>query len=138
MTLSSHKERRGGTPREGNFSFHFPFPLIVFNKRQGQTEVPRQLSNCLGHQCNWVTTGLFSCLCEYEIEVPSPRGAWVAHSVKRLTLEFAQVTISRSVRWSPQLGSALMAQSLLGIFSLSLSLCPSPAQSLSQKIKIKK
>ena len=53
------------------------------------------------------------------------RGAWVAQSVKHLTS--AQVMISQFVGLSPVSGSVLTAQSLLGILSLPLSLCPSPA-----------
>ena len=49
-------------------------------------------------------------------------------------LTSAQVMISRFVGSSRLLGSALTAQSLLGVLSLSLSLCPSPALSLSLKI----
>ena len=70
-------------------------------------------------------------------------GAWVAQSVKRLTL--AQVTISRSMSWSPALGSALTAQSLepaSDSVSPSLSLSAPPrlvlALSLSLKNKHKK
>ena len=48
------------------------------------------------------------------------RGAWVAQSVKRLTL--AQVMISQFVGWSPASGSVLTAQCPLWIFCLPLSL----------------
>ena len=57
-------------------------------------------------------------------------GAWVAQSVKHLTL--ARVMISRFVSSSPTSGSALAVRSLLGIPSLSLSLCPSPTLFLSK------
>ena len=64
-------------------------------------------------------------------------GAWVAQSVKCLTLISAQVMISQFMNSSPTLGSLLSAQSLLCILDLPLSLCPSSA--LSQKyISIKK
>ena len=57
-------------------------------------------------------------------------GAWVAQSVKRLTL--AQVMISQFVISSPALGSVLKAWSLEPASdSVSLSLCPSPARTLS-------
>ena len=61
----------------------------------------------------------------------SRRGAWVAQSVERLTS--AQVMISRSVGSSPASGSVLTAQSLEPAFGfcVSLSLCPSPACTLS-------
>ena len=64
------------------------------------------------------------------------RGAWVARSVKRLTL--AQVTISRSVSSSPASGSVLTAQSLepaLDSVSHSLSAPPPCYLSLSLKNK---
>ena len=64
------------------------------------------------------------------------RGAWVAWSVKRLTL--AQVMISRSVSSSPASGSVLTAQSLEPVSdSVSPSLSAPPlfmlCLSLSQK-----
>ena len=60
-------------------------------------------------------------------------GAWVAQSVKRPTS--AQVTISRSVSWSPASGSGLMAQSLESTSdSVSPSLCPSPIHALSLSV----
>ena len=62
----------------------------------------------------------------------SPRGgAWVAQSVKRPTS--AQVMISTFMSLSPTLGSVLTAQSLESASdSLSpVSLCPSPAHTLS-------
>ena len=49
----------------------------------------------------------------------------------------AQVMISQLVGWSPTLGSELTEQSLLGIFSLSLSLCPSPTHAVSVPLKNK-
>ena len=60
------------------------------------------------------------------------RGTWVAQSVKWPTS--AQVTISWFVSSRPTLGSLLTVRSLLGILSLSLSLCSSPTHthSLSQ------
>ena len=58
------------------------------------------------------------------------RGAWVALSVKRPTS--AQVRISRSVGSSPASGSVLTARSPEPVSdSVSLSLCPSPAHTLS-------
>ena len=58
------------------------------------------------------------------------RGAWVAQSVKHLTP--AQVTISRFMGSSLPLGSVLTAQSLEPASdSVSISLCPSPAHTLS-------
>ena len=65
------------------------------------------------------------------INNPNNRGAWVAQSVKRPTL--AQVMISRLVSSGPASGSVLTAQSLepLQILCLSLSICPSPAHTLS-------
>ena len=60
----------------------------------------------------------------------APRGlSWL--SVQLFVL--AQVMISRFMGPSPALGTALTVWSLLGILSLSLSFCPSPALSLSQK-----
>ena len=60
-------------------------------------------------------------------------GAWAAQSVEHPTLGFlsAQVMMSQFVSLSPASGSVLTAWSLLGILSLSLSLCYSPALSLS-------
>ena len=46
-------------------------------------------------------------------------------------LVLTQVTILRFVSSRPAPGSVLTAQSLLGILSLSLSLCPSPGRALS-------
>ena len=48
----------------------------------------------------------------------------------------AQVMISWFVSLSPALGSALMVHSLLGILSLSLHHCPSPAHALFLSLKI--
>ena len=57
-------------------------------------------------------------------------GAWVAQSVKRLTL--AQVMISRFVGLSPALGFVVTARSLEPASdSVFLFLCPSPAHTLS-------
>ena len=57
-------------------------------------------------------------------------GAWVAQSVKLPIL--AQVMISQLVSSSPKSGSVLTAQSLEpALDSVSPSLCPSPACSLS-------
>ena len=57
-------------------------------------------------------------------------GAWVAQSVKRLTL--AQVMISRSLISSPMSGSVLTAQ---GLETASDSVSPSLSSSLSLKNK---
>ena len=57
-------------------------------------------------------------------------GTRVAHSVDCL-LVLAQVMISRFVSSSPESGSALIVQSLLGILSLSVSFCLSLSLSLS-------
>ena len=56
------------------------------------------------------------------------RGAWVAQSVKRLTLTLAQVMISQSVGLSSTLGSVLTAWGLLGILSLPISAPPPLSQ----------
>ena len=64
------------------------------------------------------------------------RGGWVARSVKRLTLDFGSGH-DLFVCSSSLLGSALTAQSLLGILS-PLSLCPSPVLSPSLFLKINK
>ena len=48
------------------------------------------------------------------------RGAWVAYSVRHLTLVLAQLMISHLVSLSPASGSVLTVLSLLGILSLSL------------------
>ena len=61
-------------------------------------------------------------------------GIWVAQSVKRPT--WAQVMISQSMNLSPESGSVLTAQSLKPASdSVSPSLCPSPARSLSLSLK---
>ena len=52
-------------------------------------------------------------------------------------LMLAQVVIPRLVGSSPASGSVLTAWSLLGIFSLSLSLCPSPGHTLSLSVSLK-
>ena len=59
----------------------------------------------------------------FSFKVVSHQGAWVAQSVKYLTL--AQVTISRFVNSSPTSDSTDYL-----IFCLPLSLCPSPVRSL--------
>ena len=59
-------------------------------------------------------------------------GAWVAQSAK-LSIS-AQVMISRLVGLSPESGSVLTVQSLLGILSLPLSAPPPFVLSLSLKI----
>ena len=69
----------------------------------------------------------------------TPTGAWVALSVEHLTS--AQVTISRFVSSSPISGSVLTAQSrepASDSVSLSLSLCPFPAHTLSLFISLSK
>ena len=60
-------------------------------------------------------------------------GAWVAQSVKRLTL--AQVMISWFMSSSPAWGSLLSAQSRLQILCLLLSVPPLLARSQKQKQK---
>ena len=59
------------------------------------------------------------------LKINKYRGAWVAQSVKHLTLDL--------MRLSPASGSVLIAQKLLGILSFSLSLCPYPALSALSK-----
>ena len=62
----------------------------------------------------------------------SPRGTWVAQSVKRLTLDFGSghyLTVHEFAS-----GSVLTVQSLLGILSLPLSASLSLSLSLSLKI----
>ena len=54
---------------------------------------------------------------------------WLSR-LNTLLLISTQVMISRFMSSSPTLGSARSAQSLLGILSLSLSVCPSSALSL--------
>ena len=62
------------------------------------------------------------------------QGAWVAQSVKRPTS--AQVLISQVVNSSPTSGSVLTARSLEPASdSVSPSLCPSPARTLSLSLK---
>ena len=61
-------------------------------------------------------------------------GSWVAQSVKRPTS--AQVMISQFVSRSPMSGFVLTAQSLEPVsYSVSFSLRPSPARSLSLSLK---
>ena len=62
----------------------------------------------------------------------------MARSVQHLTLGLAQVVISQLVSSNPTSGSALLVGNLLGILSLSLSLCLSPALCLSVSLKIDK
>ena len=67
------------------------------------------------------------------------RGAWVAQSVKHLTS--ARVMISQLVGSRPTLGSVLTARSLEPAWDsvcVSLSLCPSPAHTLSLSLSLKK
>ena len=66
------------------------------------------------------------------------KGAWVAQSVKRLTLDFGSGRDLRFVSSSPTSGSTLIVRSLLGILSLSLPLCLSPARSLSLSLSFSK
>ena len=51
------------------------------------------------------------------------KDAWVAESVKHLTLGFSSGCDLAAVSSSPASGSALIAQSLLGILCLPLCLC---------------
>ena len=64
-------------------------------------------------------------------------GAWVARSVSTRLLVLAQVMISGFVSSSSTSGFTRTAWSLLGILSLSFSVCPSPAlnQSINRSIK---
>ena len=57
----------------------------------------------------------------------SLQGTWVSQQVKHLTLDLGSGhdLMVQSVRLSPVLGFTLTGQSLLGILSLSLSLCSS-------------
>ena len=59
------------------------------------------------------------------------RGSPGARRLRAQLLVSAQVTIPRLVSLSLMLGSVRTVQSLLGILSLSLPLCPSPLLSLS-------
>lgn len=58
----------------------------------------------------------------------------MAQLVKLLTLNFGSGRDLRVVGSSRMLGSMLTARSLLGILSLPLSLCPSPAHAHSQAL----
>ena len=61
---------------------------------------------------------------------------WVGQGACHLSIRLligAQVLISQSASLSP----ALIARNLLGILSLSLSLCPYPAHSLSVSLSLK-
>ena len=62
----------------------------------------------------------------------------MAQSVKRTTLGFGSGRDLVVHEIDPASGSVLMARSLLGILSLSLSLCPSPALSVSHSLEINK
>ena len=65
-------------------------------------------------------------------------GAWVTQSFGLLTLDFSSDHDLMVMGSSPTLGSVLIAWSLLGILSLSLSATPAHALSLSLKNKLKK
>ena len=56
----------------------------------------------------------------------------MAQSVERPTLDFGSGHDLLVMRLSPVSGSELTAQTLLGILSLSLTLCPSPASGLAR------
>ena len=60
----------------------------------------------------------------------------MAQLVKCLILDFGSGHDLMVCEFNPELGSAMTAQSLLGILSPSLSLCPSPAGALSLCLKI--
>ena len=63
------------------------------------------------------------------------RGAWVAQSVKHLTL--AQVTILQFMSSGPTSGSVLTAQGLESALDpVSHSLCPSPTHALSLSLSL--
>ena len=64
------------------------------------------------------------------------QGHLVAQSVERLTLDSGSGLELSFARWSPASRSVLTGWSLLGIVSLSLSLCPSPAHVLSLPLSI--
>ena len=66
------------------------------------------------------------------------RGAWLAQSVKCLTLDFGSVYDLRIVGSSLALGSALTAWCLLGILALPLSAPPLLAYTTSLKNKMNK
>ena len=68
-------------------------------------------------------------------------GAWVAQSVKHLTLDFGSGHDLRVVRFSPELGSRLTprwAWSLLKILSLPLLLPLPPARVHTHSLSLKK
>ena len=58
-------------------------------------------------------------------------GEWVAQLVEHPTLDFGSGHDLKFMILSPMSSSVLSAWNLLGILSLSLSLCPSPSLSLS-------
>ena len=62
----------------------------------------------------------------------------MAQSVKRPTLDFSSDHDLTVMGWSPELGSVLILQSLLGILFLSLLLSLSLSLSLSKINKLKK
>ena len=65
-------------------------------------------------------------------------GPWVAQSVKRPTPDFSSDHDLMFCEIKPHIGLCTDGQSLLGILSLSPSLCPSPAGALSVSLKINK
>ena len=69
----------------------------------------------------------------FQKQAKSGTPGWLSRLSDQL-LTPAQVMISRFVGSSPASGSALTVWSLLLILSLSLSLCPSPADSSALKI----
>ena len=83
-----------------------------------------------GHKCRVKHDSKAFHLSNWKDEVATKRdrwGTWVAQSVKCPILGLALVMILWFVRSSSMLGSVLTAWSLLGIPSLPLSVCPSPA-----------
>ena len=67
----------------------------------------------------------------------SSRGAWVAQSVKCLTLDFSSVMISRFIEFEPHVGlRAENAKTAWDSLSPSLCLCPTPVRVVSRSLRI--
>ena len=127
------REREHGTFRE----LKWPLGAGETGGRGWREAEPYPGGSCLPAKCQDLISrvGYRAGVQALSASIPLPKehsswGAWVAQSVERLTS--AQVMISRSVSSSPASGSVLTAQSLEPVpDSVSLSLCPSPAHTLS-------
>ena len=103
-----------------SLSTYIPRMSIAFYKCQYPVRIPWLLLGKDIGDGNMETSHLITFLYIYNSELCG--GAWVARSVKHLTLDRNQDHISQFVSSSPASGFVRTAPSLLGVLSLPLSL----------------